>query len=317
MAMNRIQFQPGLSMAQFMALYGREEQCEAALFRARWPQGFRCPKCCCDLHTRFVREGRQYYQCRRCRHQSTLRAGTVFAATKLSLTRWFLAMHLLTQAKNNVCALELSRHLGVCYRSAWLIKHKLMQVMAEREAGRMLEGRVEVDDAYLGGEASEGTGRGAAKKVPFIAAVQTSEDGRPQFVALARVSGFTREAVEAWAQRTLSPRTRALSDGLKCFGALAGLIDAHEPHVVGSGKQAVSHGAFRWVNTVLSNLKTAMSGTYHAFGFDKYAARYLAEMQYRFNRRFDLSSILVRLLHAAAATVPWPEPVIRLAEVHR
>jgi ISXO2-like transposase domain len=65
---------------------------------------------------------------------------------------------------------------------------------------------------------------------------------------------------------------------------------------VGSGKQAVKNPAFRWVNTALSNLKTAMSGTYHAFNFDKYADRYLAEMQYRFNRRFDLSVILVRLL---------------------
>lgn len=317
MPMNRIQFQPGLSMAQFVARYGTEEQCRAALYKARWPGGFLCPKCRCDSHSSFEREGRQYFQCCRCRHQSTLTAGTIFESSKLPLTRWFLALHLLTQAKNNVSALELKRHLGVCYRTAWLVKHKLMQVMASREAGRTLQGRVEIDDAYLGGEASEGTGRGAAKKVPFIAAVQTTERGHPAFVVLARVPGFTREAIESWANRALSASTRALSDGLHCFGALAGLIDSHERHVVGCGKQAAKNPAFRWVNTALSNLKTAMSGTYHAFKFDKYAQRYLAEMQYRFNRRFDLSVILVRLLRAAACTGPWPEPAIRMAEVHR
>jgi len=68
---------------------------------------------------------------------------------------------------------------------------------------------------------------------------------------------------------------------------------------------------------MLGNLKTAISGTYHAFNFAKYAHRYLAEMQYRFNRRFDLKSILARLVHAAALTRPRSEQVIRLAEVRR
>ena len=141
MPMNRIQFQPGRSMAEFQERYGTEERCRAALYKAHWPDGFVCPKCDGTAHSMFVRERRQYFQCCRCRHQATLFAGTTFAATKLPLTRWFLALHLLTQGKNNVSALELKRHLGVCYRSAWLIIRKLMQVMAAREAGRMLEGR--------------------------------------------------------------------------------------------------------------------------------------------------------------------------------
>ena len=99
MAMNRVQFQPGLSMADFMARYGSDDSCEAALIESRW----------------------------------------------------FLAMQLLTQSKNNVAALELMRHLGVCHKTAWLMKLKLMEVMREREDSRQLEGRVEIDDAYLWG----------------------------------------------------------------------------------------------------------------------------------------------------------------------
>ena len=112
MAMNRVQFQRGLSMAEFLDRYGSEDQCEAALFAARWPQGWRCPACECPWYSSFMREGRRYWQCSAHRHQSTLTSGTVFEATKLSLTRWFLAMHLLTQAKNNVSALQLKSHHG-------------------------------------------------------------------------------------------------------------------------------------------------------------------------------------------------------------
>jgi transposase-like protein len=127
MGMNRVQFQKGLSMAEFLEHYGTEEKCHAALVASRWPQGFCCPHCTHERHSTFVRQGRQYWQCQRCRHQTTVTAGTVFEATKLPLSRWFLAMHLMTQAKNNISALELKRHLGLRYKSAWLMKHKLLQ----------------------------------------------------------------------------------------------------------------------------------------------------------------------------------------------
>ena len=71
---------------------------------------------------------------------------------------------------------------------------------------------------------------------------------------------------------------------------------------------------FTAINTFLGNLKTAYSGTYHAFDFSRYAHRYLAVVQYRFNRRFDFSAILTRLLRASAATRPQPERLIREAE---
>ena len=152
MAMNQVQFQRGLSMAEFLDRYGTEDKCEAALVAARWP-GALPARSCERAGTRCSgAPGRRYWQCAACRHQCSVISGTVFEATKLPLTRWFVAMHLLTQAKNNVSALELKRHLGVCYKTAWLMKHKLMEVMRQREDSRVLDGRVEIDDAYLGGE---------------------------------------------------------------------------------------------------------------------------------------------------------------------
>jgi len=314
MAMNRVQFQAGLSMAEFLNRYGSEDQCEAALVASRWPQGFACPDCGAGAHSTFVRGGRRYWQCAACRHQCSAISGTIFESTKLALRRWFLAMHLLTQSKNNVSALELMRQLGVCYKSAWLLKHKLMEVMRVREAPRQLDGRVEIDDAYLGGERVGGkTGRGSENKVPFIAAVQTTPQGKPVCACFAP-QPFTTESVALFAASSLAPTAQVVSDGLWCFGAVKLIGAEHERVVTGGGAASIKLPQFKAINTVLGNLKTALKGTYHAFDFAKYAHRYLAEAQYRFNRRFDLAAILARLLRAACLTPPRPALVIRMAE---
>lgn len=112
-------------------------------------------------------------------------------------------MHLFTQAKNSVSALELKRHPGVRYKCAWLMKHTLLQVMAEREENRELDGRVEIDDAYLGGALPGGKpGRGSQNKVSFIAAVQTTETGHPVLVFLKKLA-FTKDALTEWTRKSL------------------------------------------------------------------------------------------------------------------
>lgn len=314
MGINQVQFQKGLSMPEFLEKYGTVAKCHQALVDVRWPRGFVCPDCGSTRHGEFERKGLHYWQCRDCRTQTTVTCGTIFESSKLPLTIWFLAMHLLTQSKNNVSALELKRHLGVRYRTAWLLKHKLMQVMCEREAPRVLDGRVEIDDAYLGGELPGGkAGRGSENKVSFIAAVQTNDAGHPLAVCLKKLA-FTKEAIGAWAKTTLAVSTTVVSDGLWCFQAVAESGATHERTVTGGGHASVKLEQFKAVNTFLGNLKTAYSGTYHAFDFAKYADRYLAEVQYRFNRRFDLKAILRRLLHAAVGTGPRPERAIRFTE---
>lgn len=314
MAINRVQFQRGLPMAEFMGRYGTQEQCHAALVASRWPNGFVCSECGSSRHSTFLRDGLRYWQCSACREQTTVTCGTVLQATKLPLTSWFLAMHLLTQAKNNVSALELKRHLGVRYKAAWLMKHKLLQVMYLREDTRRLDGRVEVDDAYLGGRLPGGkSGRGSENKVSFLAAVQTTAAGHPLLACLKKLE-FTKEAIAKWARKSLCASAEVVSDGLWCFQAVTATGATHERTVTGGGAASVKLEQFRAVNTLLGNLKTAFAGTYHSFNYAKYAHRYLAEVQYRFNRRFDLSSILVRLLRASAVTKPHPERHLRAAE---
>jgi ribosomal protein L37AE/L43A len=180
MAINGIQFQKGLSLTAFLRDYGTESQCEAAFIKARWPDGFLCARCGHTTAYEFKRHGLRYWQCGACRHQTSLRGGTVMEHSHLPLTKWYLAIYLVTQSKTNIAALALMRQLGISWKAAWLLKHKLMEAMAQREANRPLEGDIRVDDAYLGGERSGGgPGRGSSNKVAFVAAVEMRQ-GRPQ-----------------------------------------------------------------------------------------------------------------------------------------
>jgi len=312
MTMNRVQFQQGLSMTEFLERYGSEEKCEAAVIGSRWPRGFVCPACGAGRSRSFRRAGLPYWDCLACNHQCSLISGTIFESTKLALTQWFWAMHLLTRAKNCASALELKRDLGVCYKTALLLKHKVMEVMRLREDSRQLTGRVELDDAYLGGERAGGKpGRGSENKVSFVAAVQTTESGQPTLCCFAQIP-FTTKAISDFAAKSLALPATVVSDGLGCFSVLADMGMIHDRTVTGGGSACVKLPQFAAVNTTLSNLKTAFAGTYHAFDFAKYAHRYLAEVQYRFNRRFGLKAILGRLLNAATSTPPRPGRVLRM-----
>ena len=303
-------------MPEYLKDNATEPQCERLLEAVRWPNGFCCPRCGQAAHY-VLRDGvRKVFQCNACRHQASLIAGTVFQGTKLPLTTWFLAIYLISQAKTGLSALALKRQLGVSYPTAWLIHHKLMQVMADREDRYLLEGKVQVDDAYLGGERAGGkVGRGSENKVAFVAAVSLNEEDRPLRVRLTPVPGFTLKAVAAWAKDHLAPGSAVFSDGLACFGAVTEAGCSHQTTVI-AGRKPKEVPEFKWINTVLGNLKTSLSGCYHAFDFRKYATRYLAAFCYRFNRRFDLRSLHQRLLIAAVGTTPQPLRSIRVADVH-
>ena len=201
-------------------------------------------------------------ECIRCKHQASLTAGALFDNTKLPLRTLRLSMYLVTQSKNGISAMDLKRQLGVSYNTAWMVK--LMQAMPERDDSQPLQGTVERDDAYLGGEASGQRGRGAAGKTPFVAAAQVSGEGRPERLRLSPVRGFRLQELEAWARQRLQPGTVVRSDGLSGFRGLQGTGCEHEPRVTGSGKESRKTPGLTWVNTLLGNVKRAIDGTYHA-----------------------------------------------------
>src|SRR5215475_10529493 len=148
MPRNRVQHQKGLSDDAFEQRYPDEEACRKAWFAWRWPEGFKCPRCAGTKYSEI--QARQLLQCRRCRCQTSLIAGTVLQGTKLSMRVWFRAMHLLGQGKKGISNIELGRRLGISTNAAWRLQHKLMQAMLERDRRYKLGAagpRIEIDDA--------------------------------------------------------------------------------------------------------------------------------------------------------------------------
>ncbi|WHI45325.1 IS1595 family transposase [Microbulbifer sp. VAAF005] len=311
MARNKVQFQKGISLTQFLKEYGTEEQCFEALCQWRWPNGFSCPHCGHDKHCDLSH--RKLKQCNRCRRQTSITSRTIFDSTKLPLTTWFLGIFLITQDKKGISCMELSRHLGISYNATWRMKHKLMQVMMERDHQYKLSGFIELDDAYLGGERTGcKPGRGAKGKTPFVAAVETTKEGRATRIKLSIVKGFRSSEISAWSKKHLCNGSTVISDGLACFNAVTAAGCAHDKIVCGGGRSSVEEPEFYWVNTVLGNLKSALRSTYHAIR-PKYAQRYLAEFQYRFNRRFNLSALIPRLVFVSLRTPPMPERLLKIS----
>lgn len=312
MAKNKIQFQSGLSVIKFQQKYGTQEKCEKALFRYRWPEGFKCPRCDHDHYSKL--KTRALFQCTKCRHQCSVISGTIFDSSKLPLNIWFWAIYFITQSKDGISSLNLSRSIGVSANTALRLKHKLQQVMKAVDDSSVLAEIVQVDDAYWGGKKHDGwRGRGATGKTPFIAAISTNPQGHPIHMRLSKVSSFSSNQIAAWSKKHLCPDSLVLSDGMPGFKAIGDTGIFHKAVVTGGGYESVKMEAFKWVNTMLGNVKRSIHGTYHSIS-KKHIPRYLAEFCFRFNRRFCMPAMIPTLLKAAVNSSPIPHHTLKLAE---
>lgn len=232
------------------------------------------------------------------------------------MNTWFLGIYLVTQSKVSVSALSLSRTLGVSSNTALLMKHKLQQVMKLRDDSKPLSHFTQIDDSYWGGKKHDGNrGRGATGKIPFIAAVSTNDQGHPISIRFTRVPSFSLHAIKEWAAHHLEPGCQVVSDGLACFNAIGQSGREHTVIVTGGGPQSVKIPEFKWINTIIGNIKNSLRGTSHAIS-EKHFHRYLAEFCYRFNRRFDLRQMIPRFGYVAVRTAPFPSRVLKMAEFH-
>ncbi len=148
-----------------------------------------------------------------------------------------------------------------------------------------------------------------------MAAVETTPEGQPIRLKLRRLKGFRRAEIATVAQRSFQPASTVVSDGLRCFTGVANAGCDHQPITTGSGRKAALNPAFKWVNTPLGNIKSAITGTYRAIR-DKHVPRCLAEFEYRCNRRYDLAAMMRHLGYVAVRTPPMPYRLLKLAEHH-
>src|SRR5665647_1910791 len=139
-----------LTVQEFRSLFGEESGCGEQLNRQRWPDGFRCPRC--DGPSRGYMSDRQVHECARCAYQCSVTAGTIFHKTRTPLTSWFWAIYRMSHDKKGISAMQLSKEIGVGYRTAWLMQHKIRKAMEDRDQSYKLSGLIEVDEGYVGGE---------------------------------------------------------------------------------------------------------------------------------------------------------------------
>jgi transposase-like protein len=289
-----------MTLPEFMDRFGTEQACREFLFHNRWPDGFRCPRC--GSSEAYAMRTRPHWKCKACGHQVSVTAGTIMHKSHLPLTTWFLAIYLVSQSKRGISALELSKQIGRRYETAWHLLHKIRRVMSDREAERLREGMVEMDDAYFGGVSHGRVGRGTAQ-VPAVVAVSIGREGTPAFGRIVLLPDLRRESGDYAAKRILAEGAHVLTDGLGTFRGLSDLGFKHQVVPGGNLLGEDDRDPFPYVHTFISNAKAWINGTFHGLG-RRHLQSYLNEFSYRFNRRWGEDRIFERLLRACVAHQP-------------
>ena len=171
-----------ITFKAFRTRFATEKSCRDYLFAQRFPDGFVCPKCGCRAY--YALKTRQTCQCKQCRRQTSVTAGTVMHRTHLPLTVWFWAFYLCATDKRGISAKGLAGQLGISYESAWFLLARIRRAMRERDQRYLLKGLVEMDEAYLGApKRGKKRGRGT-ERGKMAVAVSKDEKGHPQFLHL-------------------------------------------------------------------------------------------------------------------------------------
>jgi transposase-like protein len=282
----------------------------AHLEAKRWPEGPVCPHCgVIDEATKLeMKEGAKTharkgaYQCNGCREQFTVTVGTIFEDSHVPLNKWLLAIHLLCASKKGMSAHQLHRMIGVTYKTAWFMAHRIRYAMTQEPLSSKLGGTVEVDETYVGGK-EKGIGGGAgnrdSKKVPVISMVErnlvrnektgkNTNKGRVRSTPVARV---TLDNLKPILKEHIETGTRLNTDEATVYYFIKDEFPNHD-RIQHKQKEYTRFEDGRMVTTNMvegyfSILKRGIHGVYHHVG-RQHLHRYLSEFDFRYNAR-DIS----------------------------
>lgn len=290
--------------------FSTEAACAEYLASLRWPAGWVCPRCAgADAWT----TRRKRWLCGHCRYEMSITAGTIFQDSRLPLTIWFRAMWQITSQKNGISALGLQRVLGLgSYKTAWAMLHKLRRAMVRPGRDR-LEGVVEVDEAYWGGEETGAIGRRTELKARIIVAAQ--EDGKGiGRIRLRSIPDVTKASLHGFIAQAVVPGSTVRTDGWPAYLGLNGYV--HDRQI--QRHQEEGEHLLPRVHRVISLLKRWLLGTHQGAIGQDHLDDYLDEFTFRFNRRTSASrgKLFYRLTQqsvqagpAPFATLVKPQPV--------
>lgn len=291
-----------LEFFQFQSKFSTELRCYKFLLKQRWPDGFVCPRCKNDRYS--FHSTRKLFQCKNCKYQVSVTAGTILHKTRTPLRKWFWMIFLITRHKTGCSIRHLQKMLEIkCYKTAWTMAHKIHKAMQEREDIYQLAGVLEMDDSYFGERNVTGKGgRGAERKSPVIIAVGKhwfKGKEKPSFIKMAVVNNMKRQSVEEFVQNSIAPNSKIKTDKFKSYHWLKDHDYQHEPIRIYNPKETLQY--LPWVHIIIGNIKGILKGVHHGVS-SKHLQRYLNEFCYRFNRRFIEKSMFVNLLISCANT---------------
>ena len=276
---------------EFQEQFATEEECEAHLFKARWPEGFECPRCGHDDAIRLAH--RRQHQCRGCKYQVSVTAGTAFENTKVPLRKWFWAIFLVARHKNGISALQLQKDLGFGgYRTAWLLLQKVRSSFGEKP-DFLLRGEIEIDETFIGAKGKgDRPGKGPGHKSIVVGALQLGKAGkrgrRWRDVRAAKIDDVKGTTLGKFVKGHVKPGSMLYVDGWRAYDALAhqGFDLTREISSKLDAKTMRERNPMPHIHLFFANLKVWITGCFHGVS-GKYLHRYLDEFLYRLNRRHE------------------------------
>jgi hypothetical protein len=293
---------------QFMDWFYSDEACRQYLEHLRWPEGFVCPKC--EHQDEPIRSTRGRLMCRRCKHQASVTAGTIFDKTRTELRIWFAAIWYVTNQKQGVNALGLQRVLGLgSYETAWTMLHRLRRAMV-RPGRNQLHGEVEVDETFvaIGDRKSPIAPAGRKSNTAMVLVAVAVEILQPKGfgrIRLRRIERGDQQTLESFILDAVAPGSLIHSDGSAAYLNMQEIGYAHR-QTVHLGSSTPAHESMPGVHRIAALLQRWLLGTHHGAVQPGQLDYYLDEFVFRFNRRTSASRGLLfyRLLEQAVATGP-------------
>lgn len=275
-----------MNLTELLTKFSTHQQCIEHLELQRWPEGPVCTYCKSKRTTPVRTEHR--HKCMECNRSFSVLVGTIFEATKLPLQKWFIAIYLIADAKKGISSLQLSRHLNVNKDTAWSLQRKIRSAMQESE---LLQGIVEVDETYLGGnmarmkesykEQKQYFPTGMQHKQPILGMYQ--REGKIVLRVLEKACG---QEIKPILKDVVAKQSILITDG---FGGYYGLGKYYQQHVIlNHEKKRYGIGKFNMssIEGFWAMLKRAVIGVYHKISL-KYLQEYLDEIAFKFNHRYN------------------------------
>jgi transposase-like protein len=281
------------NLSNLSKCFSDEPAARQLLESMRWPNGAACPRCGgADPYKLNVKASgknparKGLWKCKACRKQFTVTTGTIFESSHIAISKWLLALHLICASKKGMSAHQLHRMLGITYRAAWFVNHRLRHAMADGDVFAKLAGVIEIDETYVGAKRKRGTHRGrpsfGSHKTPVVALVQRG--GKVRAFPMPRV---TSDNLKAAMQAHLKPEAQIVTDEYPAYKRPASAFASHDQVTHSRGEYVRGKIHTNTVEGFFSLLKRGINGSFHHVS-KAHLFRYVDEFTFRHNTRMAL-----------------------------